>query len=1083
MADKINNIQNLDQIIFYTGQYSIDAASYVANRDYGKTVEGLGVLSYNSDYEIFYTQYPNVKYTEKKTNYANLNDLYSSTLSYLYTNGSDFSVGDISISQNRYHAQYSYETDLDNYLENGEIFISRDLNDFLIGLNTQVFNKQKFYGDKFEVSSIKIDNTYYDWYPKDTVAYSDVINKEIISINLTNVGFNTNNRNVYLDDDSSIDDSLVGKVNDEVLEVILEVLKNNGVFDVIDEETGKKETVEISTVEELTTFLKNENKIDDDFVFNTYNAKTFSNQINDLNLLENTYYLHATANEIIDIETEVNDYIIGDETGNYYSYVRQVYIPIENTLKEKITQKLDTYKEEICNNDDTIYAYYADRCNLDIELLLSTLNFGVKQSTFKIGLTSRFSRWFDDTININANISSGDDIIRISSYKNGEIFTLLKDNIERICGDNVEISNKNVPYTFISNIDSTVENTINILTPGSIETLDLSPLKTKISNTLNLTSTGWHKNNLNLKNLILDDGDNSTVSNIDKIFGLNELTTLEYIDLSNLKNLKITPAIDKLENLKVFKSFNSNIDSFRPKKGITLYDVELSESVKSIKLDSNTFDSGELNILGSTEEFDGVFDYTPTKNLISLTLRNIDNAISYKLVNDWYDVLDSENLLDTMIYLELQGISWKNVPVQRIINLRKFDLNPNFSGEVSIIGSGNYKWLTRNEYKDIVTLYGVNAFLGSFYQNGKTFKNLVINNDSKIETFEYTLSVKNPDIEQRNIDNEDDINVIKFKDTLRVKFNQYDTSGNIAGKYDSNGNLIESYPYYNRAATSLLDIINDTFNERETFNFNIGELGEYAYCKLDRSIDTSSSNEIRKIKAGDILLLNGDTLIIFFTDKNDNTIEYVKIGEIVDEKVKDRRLIDHSSIKGWFDYSSTEIEDKSMKLEFIPSEREIVIQELTISELSEDKNIIYNNNLDGINIAVDIDDFAKDNLDQIKITDIVVEVNIDNVVDITELGEENRDNHYRVYNIKPVSGFEFNNLTNVKLTIYCPAEKDETAVIYNVLLRKLFVPSTIEDEVLILNNEMYSVEDETLIINSQLVNVYYDETDEILTID
>lgn len=1060
MADKsyINNVQDLDQIIFFTGQHSTEAASYVANRNYGASVEGLGNLTYNSNYEIYYSSYPDVKYVEKRTDFKTLNDLYETTLSYLYNKNLGFSVGYTYASQNRYHAIYDYEEDFSGDLDYGEIFITRDLNDFLIGLNNQVYNKQRFYGNKFEVSSIKIDNTYYNWYPKDSVAYVDTVQESETVRELEIIDYNGIPNNIYDGD---------FEATPELIELILRVLKENNADFFTRVNGDETEIVNVETLDDFKALLIEKGLVDDTYEFDLTKATALVNQINELHLLPFDYYLHANDIENVIITNVEHPYIIGGETGNYYSYVRNLYYPIEDTLKEKISGKINEYKEDVCNNDSSIYAYYIDRCNPDVEMLLTTLNFGVKQSTFKIGIESRFNRWFDDTINIHAALTTGDNIFTIASYKNGEIFSTLKNKITRIAGENVEITNKDIPYTFVATEDVALDEEINILTPGSIETLDLSPIKTKIGNILDLTESEWHKNKLNLKHLILDDGDDTTLSNIEKIFGLNELTTLEYVDLSNVGKLKITPAFDKLENLKVFKAKNSNIDSFRPKKGIALNYVQLPESVKSIKLDSNVFEPGEMNILGVDNTFDGVFDYAPTKNLISLTLRNIDNELSYKLVFDWYNVLEAENLLDTVIYLELQGISWKDVPVQRMINLKRFDINPNFSGEVKIVGSGNYKWLTRNEYQDITTLYGLNAFLDSYVQVGKTFKDLTISRNSKIETFEYSLSAKNLTVEAVNVAEADNRDVIKYKENLNIVFNHY----------LSNGSVSENTPYLNRAANSLLDIINEKKALGDnTFTFIKGELGHYAYCRLNRSIDTSSSNEIRNIKAGDILLLNGDTLVVFFEDVDDNNVEYVKIGEIVDESVEDKYGNAQSSVYGWF-------EQPEVNIEFITSERETVIQELTITSCSDDVNEIFNNKLEGINIAVDIDDFAINHLDEIKIKDISVEVDKENVVVITELGEGNRDGHYRMFNVRPADNFEFTELTKVNLTIFCPAEKDETSVVYEIMLRKVYTPSIIDEETLVLDSDMYSVVDDTLIINSQVVNAIYDETTETLTID
>ena len=55
-----------------------------------------------------------------------------------------------------------------------------------------------------------------------------------------------------------------------------------------------------------------------------------------------------------------------------------------------------------------------------------------------------------------------------------------------------------------------------------------------------------------------------------------------------------------------------------------------------------------------------------------------------------------------------------------------------------------------------------------------------------------------------------------------------------------------------------------------------------------------------------------------------------------------------SVIARWFE------DNAETRIQFIPSERETVIQELTLTALSTDENTIYNTNHDGINIAIDI---------------------------------------------------------------------------------------------------------------------------------
>lgn len=993
--EKLNNIQNLDSIIFYTGSLSTVAAESVQNREIGKEVEGLGKLTKGNNGSIYFSNYPNIKYTEKPIDFVNLNDLYSETLSYVSRTNLDFSVGYTYISQNRYHAIYTYETDLENDFDNSKIYPARDLNDFLIGLNTQKYNKENQYGNNFEVSSIKIDQTYYRWYPENTVAYVEV--KEIeVPVTYT-----------YFEKTWNEDEKYVG--------------------DLIDSE-------EYRALEET---------------------------------LDPGQYIKQVTYSYTSIEYENEDYIIGN---NYYSYVRKSYDTIGNALINIINDKMESFENKY-NNDPSIYAYYMYDCNSDIEMLLSTRNLGIKQSTFKIGFDSKFNNWFGNVINLNANISTNDAIAKITSSNDGEIFSIFKNAKDRISGDNVLI-NKDDTHEFISTEDVSSEDTINILTPYSIDTLDLSPIKTKISKNVDLTESGWLNHGNVLRSLIFDDNDNSTKSNIEKIFGLNELSNLEYLNISNIDKFDKTPAIDKLENLKVFKADGSNIDSFRPCRGNTLYSVTLPETVKSIKLVDNEFVKGNLTVAGEEVEFDGKLNYTPNSTLGNLTLRNIDNELSYKLVTDWYNALDAENKLDnSLIYLELSGIDWKDVPANTLINIKKFDINPNLSGNISIVGSGNYKWLSRKDYQDITRLYGYNAMSNnSLITSNKVFKNLVIECNKNRETFEFNLSITNENVKSFNENvAPDDFTSTKYKDTLAVKFKGYIYDNNYTSE-------TEVSPYSNRAANALLDMIyNDGITE---FEFTKDDIDNYVYCQLPRSIDTSNSNEIKNIKAGDILLFNGDTIMIFFSNFQNSNYEYIKLGSIIDENVNDYSGRIVSSIQNWFN------EDAIYTLKFNPSTRPTVIQELNIELVgNHENNIIYNTDTEPFNIKVYIDDFAKEHIDEVENKEINIEYN-ETLLDIQSLTPTDE---YKLYSVKAKEGHNFDEIVNTSISIFCDANKEDTVKSINVSLRNEFEYSSFDEETnnLLLNSNMYSYDEETqeIVINTSLVDVHYDEENQILTID
>lgn len=1004
--DNIQNIQNLDSIIFYSGDTAQTAAELVEARAFGEEVEGLGTLSKDNTGAIYYSNYPRVKYKERNISFDNMNDLYSETLSYITVSHDSELLGNTYISNNRYNAIYTYETDLNNDFGTARQIVKDNLEEFLIGLNNQKYNKQAKYGNNNEISSIKIDQTYFTWYPENTIAY---YNTEYTHTAYTYTYYfiNSVSMNVY-----------DGEENETLTAYIQEYLAA----------TGKDELDEL------------------DFI----HSYSYSGEI-------------VTSEDI--------PYIIG---GNYYSYIRQEYDTIDYKLAEKIDDKLSDFETRY-NNDPSIYAYYMYDCNSDIKMMLTSLSLGVKESTFKIGFDSKYNKWFDNIINIKAEVVTNDAIAKITSAEDDAIFAVFKNNTDRLTGDNVELD-KDEYSIFAATSDTTLEDTINILTPYRIDTLDLSPIKTKISNVLDLTETGWMESGLHMKSLILDDGDDTTKSNIEKIFGLNELTSLEYVDMSNIDKLSRTPAIDKLENLKVFKAKGSNIDSFRPMKGATLYDVELPGTIKSLKLVNNVFSNGTLKVGGEDIEFEGTFNYTPNDTLTSLTLRNIDDKLSYKLVSDWYTAIETANKLDSLIYLELIGLDWNNIPIQKLVDIKHFDINPNISGEISVIGSGNYKHITRNEYQNIVKLYGINAFVAGNNINDKVFKNLDIKLNKEKELFEFDLKILNKSAQAYNeLISDDDRNAIKYEDTLNVSFNGY--------QYDNNfGTERVVSPYLNRAANALLDII---YKNNQDFTFIKDDVDDYAYCKLENSIDTAASDEVRNIKAGDILLFNGDTLVIFFKDTTNSMYEYIKLGHITDVDSYDYYRRRYSTIEHWFDYNN------AATLRFIPSVRPVVVDNIDATVSADE---FTSESAQTLTLTVSLSEAVTTAIANNEVEDPAIVVEAPEFMTIV-------DNENGTYTI--TIDYDYSADAEAEIKIYAHANREETEVIKTITLvtNEVVEPEepivepeepTIEPTVIDENNEgqitiddsalEYNEEDNELIIEDTL-NPEFDESTHTLTID
>ena len=111
--------------------------------------------------------------------------------------------------------------------------------------------------------------------------------------------------------------------------------------------------------------------------------------------------------------------------------------------------------------------------------------------------------------------------------------------------------------------------------------LDLSPITQSIVGTLDLSSSNWMSKGNIMKTLVI--GSDSASSGITKIFGLNNISNLEYLDITNVDKLINTPSISNLSSLKVLDASGSNITAFKPKENSTIYEAWLPETIKSIK--------------------------------------------------------------------------------------------------------------------------------------------------------------------------------------------------------------------------------------------------------------------------------------------------------------------------------------------------------------------------------------------------------------------------------------------------------------------------------------------------------------------
>ena len=964
MNNEINS-ENLSSILFFSkNTYASGAvqASYLANREYGAFVEGLGTLSKTSDGDSYWSEYSNIIYEETEFKFNRLTDIYGEALTYASQYVEDYR--DCAYIKNgRYTALYSYQVDLGNNFGNANNVVFNDLKKFLCSLNWQTFNKSKMYNGENEVNSIRIGIRTFDWHNADEITFSELIEDEYTA--------------TY---SYSYD------------------------YTVIDE----------NEVEHIESY-------------------SFS-----YDYIVPAVYL---------------DHHFGED--NYYAYIKKQYVPIDETLHNEISYDLAYFEDTHSNNEDN-YTYYMNECSISIPMILSTRSLGTKKSTFIANFDSDYSGWFYDTIKFNASIDTEGNakkMVRITSGVDNTVFSIRKNENEKFGLYETTINADETKSIWAKGATNDVE-PFGLTTPYKMKELDLSPITQNIVGTLDLSSSNWMAKGNIMKSLVI--GSDSASSGITKIFGLNNISNLEYLNITNVDNLINTPSISNLSSLKVLDASGSNITAFKPKENSTIYEAWLPETIKSIKLSNVTIEPGSLNVMGEHVDFFGRINYEPTAELQSFTCVNTPNFDTYEFVKKWITALKYEDKLQLkeLIYLELNGINWSDVPVQMMYDLKEFDLDVNESterkgleGTISIFGTGNYGLLTIEEYSKILRLYGRNALL----QTGKekVFSDLkIILRGNMIEPYEFYLKVSNMSLAPQNA-----ANIIL---DAKLEFTGIENSG-------SNG----ASPI---ASIAFIDILNES-TEPRTLEFEVDKHEKYAFCKLNKSIDTTNSIEATP-KTGDIMLFNGDTILIFLGAPTNN-YKYVKLGSITDKKFTDAYSHEVSALSTWFNADSVRIKFAPIEKPNVTSSVEIVNNNgrnyiIPDSDELEDKELY---------LTVSIDAGTMENID--------VSTNMQN----SPIIFEQDGNEITVANSSSNTGRDITSKINAKLT-FTDEYVSSLGIDAENLVKDSFdvsiAKSASYDEetgTISLSSKLYSIENDTLIsIDDNVMSIEEDENNITITL-
>jgi len=585
---------------------------------------------------------------------------------------------------------------------------------------------------------------------------------------------------------------------------------------------------------------------------------------------------------------------------NYYTYAKKEYVPIYGTLESTIAYQISQFEDKYDNNID-LYTYYMYDCGVDIPMVITSNSLGTKKSTFEMRYYSDYDKWFETGIPAYFNFSSDTPNVAFVAYNDGTFGMRINEN------ENIFDSDKHVAAQEEDSFDIELGDNeysytteFTILSPNNMQALSI----TNPAGVINLTKTGWTSKENHLEKLEIKNT-NAEKDMLDKVLGVNDLVNLKEFVIDNCFNLKSTPSMSKLTKLEKFDVTNSNIESFKPADGAKLKYVALPDrnSLKTLRLKDIKFEEDSIFIIPERSYY----------SLNSLTLDNVTGIDTFEIVNTWSTILKNASSLipKSLIHLEMNKFNWEFVPVTIMEDIKKFDLNIK-EGNISLVGTGNYGMLTREEYISMTKLYGVNAFVKD--GNEKTFK---------------------------------DLNLTKFVDTLQSWEYTFNLASTVdSQKYIARFNYSENYnATENTNSIIAVNAIIGKILEKQTLNFIYDELENNIYCKLDSMIDTKDTPYTNaNIEFGDIVLYNGNTIKIFTNSVSNNKYNYIKLGKVNDI----------SNLMNWYYVADTD----NIFITFTQAECPEVISEITVYDSENNQtNSIETVEDDEFIISVDIDNY------------------------------------------------------------------------------------------------------------------------------
>ena len=787
------DVKILPSIMLHTGDDAVTNAESLQARDETAYSTAIGSLKKLSSGNYVWTKYPSYIFVENDTVIKTQSDIISNA--YTYISNADYGIeykGTPYMLASYLNTIYSYETDLNSSIVNAVAYPNDDARTFVAGLNMSTFNKQKYYNGEPEVDTLIFEGLRWKWY-----------------------GYNAAVTDTYTGEQYNVSNSFIRYTYDEIEADKLEQYPYLDTYTysyIIDESTGA-----------------------------TY---TYSYQ-----------YDVIGWRPVIDEKTQSPV----TYTAIHVTGVQSLY----DTINNRIAANIDDFKAAYSFADEPIYAYYISNADMRLDFIMDTYTLNSKKTSLYINYDSEYNDWFENGVQFNIDTANADDDQALVKVTAGD------DYIFSVRTAYNDVSDGNVTLTagdthmFTLTDAETAKTGMAVLSPYKAKELDFSTVSHLLRNEIDLdhhydkrinkdvtVDTTWHEARGNVLERLIIGKDKNTECAIVDVQGLSYMSALKEINIEGCSHLQNTPDIAALSYLSVFKAAGSNIDNFTPAEGITLSEVTLPNTVKSLKL------------VDCAMGADAIFDFMPSSALVNIYIDNAKHKINknaidtYGIVKNWIEALREDGTIDSSLVhnIYLKGMEWDNADCDILLDLKeKLDIQC-LEGTIVVKGTGADGSLLRSEYNALVDAFGDGVF---------TDRYSALKFQYTFDPGAFTITVTMP---ENTVDNKNKPVVIEhvFTGTLRPS--------------QASNAFLDSMYINDIAIASYKNIRNHVSG----------------ICfDLPNAFIATSTARMSNISKGDILLYKGKTVVIFTKDIADNPVNnYIYLGKVDDNIIDGVSILD-----------------------------------------------------------------------------------------------------------------------------------------------------------------------------------------------